>query len=163
MANELIRATMAFLVDRKAGVVHLARRKVEPFKNSYSGYGGKLEKDETPLACIVREIKEEAYVEVLRSELEWIGIMDTHRIHGFPAPLRFRVHLYVATSWAGTILESDEMSLPTIISLDDIALSDLRPEIVHSLRHIEQRTKSGIWIRAYDIDDGHCDVTSSHI
>ena len=81
----------------------------------YNGPGGKLEADETPRECAVRETREEVGLEVEPSALEKAGeltfLLDGER-HTF-------CHVYRTESFAGEPTASDE-AYPEWVAIDDV-------------------------------------------
>ncbi|MEX0655225.1 MAG: NUDIX domain-containing protein [Phycisphaeraceae bacterium] len=70
-------AVLCYLFDQDGRVLLLHRRK-PPNRDLYSPIGGKLERDhgESPTACAVREIHEEADLTLTPSELHLTGIVS---------------------------------------------------------------------------------------
>ena len=70
-------AVLCYLFDERGRVLLLHRRK-PPNEELYSPIGGKLEQDvgESPTACAVREIAEEAHLEVSAADLHLTGIVS---------------------------------------------------------------------------------------
>lgn len=70
-------AVLCYLFDRQ-GRVLLMHRRQEPNLDRYSPIGGKLEQDrgESPTACAIREIEEEAGITVAASDLHLAGIVS---------------------------------------------------------------------------------------
>jgi 8-oxo-dGTP diphosphatase len=97
-----ILATLAYILShdgKRVLLVHRNRRPDDPHYGKYNGLGGKLDRDEDVVACIRREIREEAGLEcdelVLRGTISWPGfgklgedwfgfIFRVDRWHGTP-------------------------------------------------------------------------------
>lgn len=47
----------------------LVKRNKEPYKNCYNGIGGKIENDETPISCSIRECLEETGINMIYPRL----------------------------------------------------------------------------------------------
>ena len=80
MAYAPIMGTLAYLLDRERDCVLLVHRNARPDDEQfgkYNGLGGKLEPDEDVVACIRREVREEAGIELtslsLRGTISWPG------------------------------------------------------------------------------------------
>lgn len=73
----------------------------------WNGFGGKLEPGEDPVAAVIRELREEAGVEVLVSDLRDHGEL-TFRFRGH-ADWDNRCRVFVAERWSGDPSESEEM------------------------------------------------------
>ncbi len=65
--------TLAFL-KRKDEILLLNRNK-SPWMGAWNGVGGKLLADETPLACIQREIMEETDIQVHQDSIKFKGVL----------------------------------------------------------------------------------------
>jgi 8-oxo-dGTP diphosphatase len=75
-----ILATLAYILSpdgRRVLLVHRNRRPDDPHFGKYNGLGGKLDPGEDVVACIRREVREEAGLEcdemVLRGTISWPG------------------------------------------------------------------------------------------
>src|SRR5690606_13000092 len=69
-------AVLAYLFDDQGRLLLLHRRKV-PNRHLYSPIGGKLDVDagESPTACAIREIREEAGIELALADLHLTGMV----------------------------------------------------------------------------------------
>jgi 8-oxo-dGTP diphosphatase len=75
-----ILATLGYLLSadgRQVLLVHRNRRPEDPHFGKYNGLGGKLDRGEEVVACLHREVREEAGLEcegvVLRGTISWPG------------------------------------------------------------------------------------------
>lgn len=75
-----ILASLAFILSRdkkKVLLIHRNKRGNDQHLGKYNGLGGKMEKDEDILACITREVEEEAGITIqdveLRGTVSWPG------------------------------------------------------------------------------------------
>jgi 8-oxo-dGTP diphosphatase len=93
-------ATLLFVA--RAGEVLLIRKKRGLGAGKINGPGGRLEDNETPLECAIRETQEELLISPLdirpAGEL-FFHANDMPRIHG---------HIFVASDYEGTPSETDE-------------------------------------------------------
>ncbi|MDA0788560.1 MAG: 8-oxo-dGTP diphosphatase [Proteobacteria bacterium] len=109
-------ATLLFVVD--SGRVLLIRKKRGLGAGKINGPGGKLEPDETPLACAIRETREELLIEALQvrpaGEL-FFHAEDMPRIHA---------HVFVATDYRGIPSETAEAT-PIWFSFDQIPYDEM--------------------------------------
>ena len=78
-------ATLGYVLSEDGRSVLMVHRNARPDDHAYgkyNGLGGKMERDEDAAACIVREIREEAGIEVrslgLRGTLSWPGFGNDH-------------------------------------------------------------------------------------
>ncbi len=83
----------------------------------WNGVGGKIEKDETPEECALRESREEMGVEV--KALEKLGVIDFYDVYGED----WLVHVFRGEI-EGEPRESEE-SYPRWFSLDSIPYDDM--------------------------------------
>ena len=76
-------AVLCLLYDEQGRMLLLHRRKA-PNRDLYSPIGGKLEtgEGESPTACAVREIREEAGVEVAPADLRLLGLVSESEFEG---------------------------------------------------------------------------------
>lgn len=87
--------------------------------NKWNGFGGKIEVGETAAECASRELTEECGV--VAKTLEWRAqLLFTFR----DSPKLMRVHVFVATSFEGDPVETEEMK-PKWFSVDHLPLSDM--------------------------------------
>src|SRR6516162_6430045 len=75
-----ILATLAYILSHdgtRVLLVHRNRRPDDPHFGKYNGLGGKLERGEDVIACLAREIREEAGIDIedpsLRGTVSWPG------------------------------------------------------------------------------------------
>jgi 8-oxo-dGTP diphosphatase len=88
----------------------------------YNGFGGKMEKNETPTATAVRELAEECGIFAKESDLIPAGELEFL----FPAEpeLDHDVKLYVIQDWQGQPQETSEMK-PVWFDVADIPYSEM--------------------------------------
>ncbi len=156
---ELSRIHAALVVPIFGTCALLGKRKVQPFKGTLSGYGGRLKKGERVLTAAVREWKEETGTTLTKANLNWCGVMDTHHKFG-DKWMDYRVHLFWTRKWKGTIVTTEEMTEPIPIELKGFRQHKLCPEIELVLAHIASRQYSGIRIAVNDMPDGTTDICS---
>lgn len=75
-----ILATLGYVLSpdsRRVLLMHRNRRPNDPHQGKYNGLGGKLQRDEDVVACMKREVREEAGLEcealTLRGTISWPG------------------------------------------------------------------------------------------
>lgn len=99
-----LETTLLFL--RKENKILLARKKKGFGLGKWNGIGGKLEERETPEQAMIRETGEE--ISVIPIEYEKVGIINF--IEYYKDELaNINMHVYVATKWEKTPIESEEM------------------------------------------------------
>jgi 8-oxo-dGTP diphosphatase len=109
--------TLLFVLDKKAGKILLAMKKVRFGAGKYNGMGGHIEEGETPIAAAVREMFEESGIVVRQEEAVAMGQLH-FSFEGKPDWERV-VHVFVAEKWEGEPHESDEMA-PEWFSVNSI-------------------------------------------
>ncbi|MDN5274294.1 MAG: hydrolase [Candidatus Saccharibacteria bacterium] len=97
--------TLLFL--RRGDEILLAMKKRGFGANRYNGVGGKIDPGETIEQALVRECQEEISVTPLTYQK--VAEHDFVQPHG-AEPWRMYVHVYIADSWEGEPVESEEMA-----------------------------------------------------
>lgn len=109
-------ATLLFVA--RAGEVLLIRKKRGLGAGKINGPGGRLEENETPLECAIRETQEELLINPLdirpAGEL-FFHAKDMPRIHG---------HIFVAGNYEGKPTETDE-AIPIWFRYEDIPFDEM--------------------------------------
>ena len=87
-----------------------------------NGFGGKIENGETARAAAVRELREEASIQVVEQDAEPVA----HLTFMFPAQPDWNqiVHVFLARRWSGKPVESREMK-PQWFSVDSIPFEQM--------------------------------------
>lgn len=94
------------LLLRKDNKILLAMKKRGFGEGKYNGVGGKLEEGETPEEAMIREANEE--IGVIPKEYYKVGVINfIEYVKGNKENVIF--HLYVATKWDNTPIETEEM------------------------------------------------------
>lgn len=96
-------ATVCFLVTDAQ--ILLAMKKQGFGAGKWNGLGGKVRDGETIEVAAVREIREEARVEVRSEDLEQVGTL-TFFFAGEP---KWEAYVFLAREWRGEPIETDEM------------------------------------------------------
>ncbi|MBC7981379.1 MAG: 8-oxo-dGTP diphosphatase [Armatimonadetes bacterium] len=119
-----IKATLLFVV--RGGEILLIEKKRGHGAGKVNGPGGKIEADETPLACAVRETEEELLISVKDArkvgEL-WFEMSD------YPSIL---CHVFLASEFEGTPTETDE-AVPLWVGVDEIPYARMWEDDSHWL------------------------------
>lgn len=109
-------ATLLFVL--RGDEVLLIRKKRGLGAGKINGPGGKLENNETPMECAIRETNEELIINPL--DVRYAGelffhALDMPRIHGW---------VYIATGFEGTPTETDE-AIPIWFPIDKIPFDEM--------------------------------------
>ena len=86
-------------------MLHRIKKEHDVNRNKWIGVGGKFEPDETPEECLLREVKEETGLTLLKYRFR--GIL-TFIAEGWESEY---IHLYTATEFKGTLAEFAEGNL----------------------------------------------------
>lgn len=103
---------MTLCILRKGDDLLMGMKKLRLGAGNYNGFGGKLEPEETLEECIVREVKEESGLDLLKFEKR--GVMS-FELDDFVN----EVHIYEGLKWSGEAIESDEM-VPIWLKIDNL-------------------------------------------
>lgn len=112
--------TLCFLVTEHK--ILLGMKKTGFGQGKYNGFGGKIQQGETIRHATVRELEEESGIKVKEEQLELVGTLD----FVFPASpqLRHDVHIFLARTWQGQPVETEEMK-PQWFLLSDIPYGEM--------------------------------------
>lgn len=100
--NPDLLATLMFVV--REGQILLIRKKRGIGAGKINGPGGKFEPGETPLQCVLREVKEELDIEV--TDAREMGVLNfSFRCGTIP---EIRCHVFMASSFRGVPAETPE-------------------------------------------------------
>ncbi len=115
---------LAYIVDRSSSrvlMVHRIHRSDDEQYGKWNGLGGKVEEGEDIYTALVRELKEEASIEVrrasLRGTLSWPGFhADGTGVFAF---------VFIVDLWDGSIPESNEEGILAWQPIDRISQLDI--------------------------------------
>lgn len=131
-------ATLLFVI--KNGKILLIRKKRGLGAGKINGPGGKLEGDETPLACALRETHEELGIHALSAE--FCGVHQFQFVDGYS----LLVHVYKAADYSGHPIETDE-AIPHWFKLDEIPYTEMWVDDCLWLPHLIAGEKfTGRWL-----------------
>jgi 8-oxo-dGTP pyrophosphatase MutT (NUDIX family) len=99
----------------------------------YTGFGGKVETDETVERAALRELEEETGVKALPEELRPMGSL-TFLFPAKPAWSQI-VYVFLADRWAGDPVESGEMR-PVWCGVDELPFEQMWQDAPHWLPHV---------------------------
>ena len=101
--SDMIETTLCYIEkDNKNLMLHRIKKENDMNKDKWIGIGGKLEKNETPLACILREALEETGLKLLNPVLRGIVNFNSDI---YPSE---RMYLFTCTDFEGVIKSCDE-------------------------------------------------------
>lgn len=103
---------MTLCILREGDDLLLGMKKILFGVGKYNGYGGKVEPGESVEQALVREMKEESGLDLLRYELRGVAKFE------FPDSIR-EVHIYEGLDCTGVLVESNEM-IPYWFHIDKI-------------------------------------------
>lgn len=92
----IVNVSAVALVDKNGRVLVAQRPKGKHMAGLWEFPGGKIEADETPEQCLVRELKEELNIKVTKQDLQPISFVS-HRYDSF----QLIMLLYGCTRWYG--------------------------------------------------------------
>lgn len=105
----MIESTLCYLEkDGKYLMLYRNKKEKDPNAGKWIGVGGKIEADETPLACVIREVEEETGLKLnscdYRGRIEFISDIYEDEV----------MHLYTSKDFSGTLSECNEGTLSWI-------------------------------------------------
>lgn len=91
--------------DNKYLMLHRIKKENDLNHDKWIGVGGKFEPDETPEECLLREVKEETGLTLLKYRMRGILTFISNEWE------TEYIHLYTATEFEGTLTDCDEGEL----------------------------------------------------
>jgi len=127
-------AVLCYLFDAQGRVLLLHRRK-PPNRDLYSPIGGKLEQTtgESPTACAVREIAEEAGVQVAAEQLHLTGIISERAFEGQTHWLMFLYELTQPVSIKKTAFDEGVLEWHTRENIHNLPIPATDQKIIWPL------------------------------
>ena len=113
--------------------VLLGRKKAGFGAGKWGGFGGKIEAGETIAMTAIRELQEEAGIQIAHEDLRRVG----HLTFEFPFRPEWSqvVHVFWVSKWDGDPVESEEM-VPAWFALDEIPYEQMWQDCAHWLPRI---------------------------
>ena len=141
----VVEATLCEIIH--GGRLLLQRKSAGRFgEGKWNGPGGKVQPGETPLECVVREVREETGLTV--SSLTERGVVDFY--FGEKPEPDWVVHIYTTSTFSGEPRESDEGELRWF-TLDEIPYGEMWMDDTHWLPVLLKGKRfRGVFI--YDVD-----------
>ncbi|OGG59600.1 hypothetical protein A2765_03275 [Candidatus Kaiserbacteria bacterium RIFCSPHIGHO2_01_FULL_56_24] len=142
-------ATLAFIVKDDSVLLGFKKRG-EFGSQALNGPGGKIERGETAVSAIVREVQEEFGITLIPEHLTRTALLVSYRL-GVPW---FRVHIFLTDTYVGTPTESVEMK-PEWCSIKDLPFDRLSAADRGWLPRVLRREKLCVHIH-YEEDGRTC-------
>ena len=129
------KATIVYIIDPDTQEVLMAKKTRKVGVGYWFGYGGKIDPDETPKDCTIRETYTETgeKITLMREQLEPVALIDFYNeekmVPGTDDP-SFRVLFYralVAKGTIGTAITTDEMADPTWFRITQLPWKAIMP------------------------------------
>lgn len=117
--------TLIFIKDSSRILLGFKKRGLG--KNTWNGYGGKLQEDEDILDCAVRELKEESNLNIRKDKLNYLGVVIYDDNHNMINHDRRIVHIFNASNVDGEPVETEEMR-PQWFDFQNIPYDDMWPD-----------------------------------
>ena len=117
----MLQTTLTFVFN-KTGKILLAMKKRGFGEGKWNGAGGKLEEGESIEQAAVRELHEEAWVEVTTEKLENVGVL--HCFFTANPENNRDVHVFVVRDYTGAVEETEEMR-PQWFGTDEMPYDDM--------------------------------------
>ena len=112
--------TLVLLRDLLSKRLLLGKKKRGFGTGKFNGFGGKVEPGETLVECAIREMQEESGVRIKNPSYRGFLHFD---FDGRPDEV-LEVHVFLATEWEGSHVESDEMA-PEWVDEDSIPFEQM--------------------------------------
>lgn len=103
---------MTLCILRKGEDLLMGLKKLRLGVGNYNGFGGKVDPGETLEECIIREVKEESGLELLKFEKRGVMSFELDEYIN-------EVHIFEGLSWVGEPVETDEMA-PIWLKIDEL-------------------------------------------
>jgi 8-oxo-dGTP diphosphatase len=121
----LYNAVLVFL--KRGDDVLIALKKEKIGKDCWNGYGGGIEKGETPEKAALRELAEESGAIGLPEDLEKVAILFITNVTTQGVSFLTKLHVYTLSRWTGEIQETKKMANPRWFSSDRLPLGSMMP------------------------------------
>ncbi len=126
-------STLCYVQDKNNYLmIHKIKKENDLFKDFWNGVGGKLETNESPEECAIRETYEETGLKVKNPTLKGIITFPNNHDSGET----WYVFVYLIKEFKGTVIESDEGTLQWI-PIKDINKLNIQNADRHFLKWIQ--------------------------
>ncbi|MFA6405643.1 MAG: NUDIX domain-containing protein [Candidatus Paceibacterota bacterium] len=130
LTKNKIDATLVFAVknDGNQRKVLLAQKVRKLIVNCFNGFGGSLNKKETPRVCAIRELKAESGLTAMKKDLEFVGVVTFHNQRKDHSQFSVRVFIFTLSKWRGKVkTKEDEMKNPKWFKTYRLPLKRMAP------------------------------------
>jgi ADP-ribose pyrophosphatase YjhB (NUDIX family) len=130
LSKNKIDATLIFL-KRGSGSereILLAKKVRKLVVGCPNGFGGSINKRETPRACAVRELRKESNLVAMKEDLKFVGVMTFHNQRNDGSEFSVRVFVFLLKKWRGKLkLKEDEMVDPKWYKINKLPFAKMAP------------------------------------
>ena len=134
-----INATLVFLVrgEGEEREILLAKKVRKLVVGCLTGFGGSINKRETPRKGITRELGKESGLEATRGNFEFVGVMQFHNQREDGSEFFVRVFIFFLYKWRGRPkLKKDEMVSPKWYRANRLPYAQMPPADVFWIPYI---------------------------
>lgn len=134
-----IMATLIFPVRNKDGrkEVLLAKKVRKIGIGRPNGFGGSLNRKETPRKCAMRELRKESGLIATKEDLFFVGVMKFHNQREDGSKFDVMVFIFILSKWLGKLkLKEDEMTEPKWYKIDELPLNKMMPADINFVPQI---------------------------
>lgn len=101
-------ATLCYIRDKDSYLMlHRTKKEGDIFKDFWNGIGGKMESNESPEECVIREVNEETGLQLIEPQLKGIITFPNNRDTGET----WYVFVFLANQFTGSLKDSEEGDL----------------------------------------------------
>lgn len=146
--------TLVYIFD-KEGRVLLGLKKRGFGRGLWNGFGGKIQTNERPKDCAIREVFEECGLVV--KDINYAGFI---RFDFKDDPVFFEQHIYTAFDFSGSVIESDEMA-PKWFEIKALPYDQMWLDQIHWHEHLfkGQTFKARFLLQGFE-KVLNCDITT---
>lgn len=105
-------ATICYILDKTSNstlMIHRIKKKNDYHEGKWNGLGGKFDAGESPEDCVIREIKEESGLDIIKPKLH--GFITFPMFDGIDD---WYVFIFTASNFSGSLIDSSEGRLEWI-------------------------------------------------
>ncbi len=128
----LLDATVNLLVRDDEVLLAIKTRKIGA--GCWNGYGGGIEKGESPKQSAIRELEDETgkkigdkFITTSPEYLEKVAIVFFHNVKSDGESFICRVHFFIIRKWEGEAVDTDEMINRTFFKINNLPFDQMMP------------------------------------